>query len=162
MDALPGEKSAGAIIFRKSAKGIQYLLLFGDKIGWGFPKGHIDSGETPRETAIREIEEETGIIIKEFIPKFEAYTQYEMKLDFSKTPPEPLDEPYTKLCVYYLAEVKNSQKVNISNEHEKYVWATYSSAQNLLKFNKETLIKANGIISNGIRKRSIHKGKKNN
>ena len=87
MDALPGEKSAGAIIFRKSNKGLQYLLLFGDKIGWGFPKGHIDGEETPKATAIREIEEETGIIIDKFIPNFEVYTQYKITHDFSKTPP---------------------------------------------------------------------------
>ena len=102
INALPGEKSAGAIIFRESNKGIQYLLLFGDKIGWGFPKGHIDAGEEPKDTAIREIEEETGIIIDKFIPNFEVYTQYDMKHDYSKTPPEPLDKPYIKTCVYYL------------------------------------------------------------
>jgi 8-oxo-dGTP pyrophosphatase MutT (NUDIX family) len=162
MDALPGEKSAGAIIFRKSNKGLQYLLLFGDKIGWGFPKGHIDGGEVPMDTAKREIEEETGIIIDKFIPNFEVYTQYDMKFDYSKTPPEPLENPYQKTCVYYLSEVGSTQSVKISHEHEKYVWATYSAAQDLLKFNNDILKKANRMISNGTRNRSIHKGKKNN
>jgi len=27
---------------------------------WGFPKGHVDSGETPESAAIRELQEETG------------------------------------------------------------------------------------------------------
>jgi len=162
MEALPGEKSAGAIIFRRDSKGIQYLLLFGDKIGWGFPKGHIDSGEEPRETAIREIEEETGIIIDEFIPNFEAYTQYDMKFDYSKTPPEPLEKPYKKTCVYYLAEVSKGQRVRISHEHEKYIWATYTAAQEKIEFNKDILKKADRIISNGTRIKSIHKRKKNN
>ena len=157
MDALPGEKSAGAIIFRRTPTGIKYLLLFGDKIGWGFPKGHIDGDELPIETARREIEEETGIIIDRFIPNFEVYTQYDMKFDFSKTPPEPLAKPYKKLCVYYLAEVPIGQNVKLSHEHEKYVWATYSSAQELLKFNKDILKKANGMISNGTRNKSIQK-----
>ena len=162
MDALPGEKSAGAIIFRKSNKGIQYLLLFGDKIGWGFPKGHIDGNELPKETAIREIEEETGITIEKFIPKFDVYTQYDMKFDFSKSPPEPLDKPYIKTCVYYLAEVPTGQSVNLSHEHEKYIWATYSAAQDLLKFNKDILKKANGMISNGTRNKSVQKRLGNN
>ena len=162
MEALPGEKSAGAIIFRRDSKGIQYLLLFGDKIGWGFPKGHIDSGEEPRETAIREIEEETGIIIDEFIPNFEAYTQYDMKFDYSKTPPEPLEKPYKKTCVYYLAEVSKGQRVRISHEHEKYIWATYIASQEKIEFNKDILKKADRIISNGTRIKSIHKRKKNN
>nr|WP_223207854.1 NUDIX hydrolase [Actinopolyspora erythraea] len=29
---------------------------------WSLPKGHIESGETPEETAAREVSEETGII----------------------------------------------------------------------------------------------------
>ena len=28
---------------------------------WGFPKGHQDAGESEKETAIRELKEETGI-----------------------------------------------------------------------------------------------------
>ncbi len=161
MDALPGEKSAGAIIFRKTPNGIKYLLLFGDKIGWGFPKGHIDPGETPKETAIREIREETGIIIDQFIPNFEVYIQYDMKFDFSKTPPEPLEKPYKKLCIYYLSEVKNKE-VQISHEHSKYVWATYKKAQSLLEFNKDLLKKANRMISNETGDRSIQKRLGNN
>ncbi len=161
LDALPGEKSAGAIIFRKSANGIQYLLLFGDKIGWGFPKGHIDGEETPKETAIREIQEETSIIIDKFIPNFEAYTQYDMKFDYSKNPPEPLDKPYKKTCVYYLAELPEGQNVKISHEHEKYIWAKHSAAQEKLQFNNDILKKANRMISNETGRKSIRKRKKN-
>ena len=29
---------------------------------WSLPKGHIEAGETPEQAAIREIEEETGIL----------------------------------------------------------------------------------------------------
>ena len=161
MDALPGEKSAGAIIFHRTPTGIKYLLLFGDKIGWGFPKGHIDSGETPKETAIREIEEETGIIIEKFIPNFEVYTQYDMKFDFSKTPPVPLKKPYKKLCIFFLAEVK-SKDITLSHEHEKYTWVSHKKAQSLLKFNNDILKKANGMISNGTRNKSVQKRLGNN
>ena len=149
MDALPGEKSAGAIVFRKSNKGIQYLLLFGDKIGWGFPKGHIEENETPKATAIREVGEETGISIKEFIPNFEVYTQYDMTHDYRFTPPKVLDAPYKKSVIFYLSEAPKNQIVTLSKEHEKYVWATYTSAQDLLKFNNDTLEEANSIITNG-------------
>lgn len=164
IEALPGEKSAGAVIFKRTPKGIQYLLLFGGKIGWGFPKGHIDGDETPKETAIREIEEETGIIIKEFIPNFEAYSHYQMKQDFRKTPPKDLPKKKwkNKTVIFYLAEVKENVKVKISHEHEKYVWATYDAAQEKLIYGKEIIKKARKVIENGSRKRLIHKGQKNN
>ena len=38
------------------------LLVFGKKSRkWGFPKGHMELGETEEETALRELREETGI-----------------------------------------------------------------------------------------------------
>ena len=37
-------------------------LIEGDK--WCFPGGHMDIGETPEESTIREVEEETGLEIK--------------------------------------------------------------------------------------------------
>jgi ADP-ribose pyrophosphatase YjhB (NUDIX family) len=43
-------------------KKIKYLLLKRKKhwVGWEFPKGGVDKGESPRETAIRETKEECG------------------------------------------------------------------------------------------------------
>lgn len=29
---------------------------------WGFPKGHVEAGETPQEAALREISEECGLL----------------------------------------------------------------------------------------------------
>jgi len=34
----------------------------GKRILWSLPKGHIEEGETPEEAALREVQEETGII----------------------------------------------------------------------------------------------------
>ena len=40
----------------------RYLLVCGKKSEkWGFPKGHMEIGETEEETALREFFEETGI-----------------------------------------------------------------------------------------------------
>ena len=34
----------------------------GKKILWSLPKGHIEEGETPEDAALREVQEETGIV----------------------------------------------------------------------------------------------------
>jgi 8-oxo-dGTP diphosphatase len=54
------EFSAGGVIVKDGrVLLIQARNLKGEKV-WTFPKGHVEEGETPRETALREVEEETG------------------------------------------------------------------------------------------------------
>lgn len=53
------EKSCGAIIIYNN----QVLMVKQQKGFWGFPKGHVESGETETETAIREVKEETNVDI---------------------------------------------------------------------------------------------------
>lgn len=53
-------KKCGIIL--KDINNHQILLVFGKKSQkWGFPKGHMENGETEEETARRELKEETGI-----------------------------------------------------------------------------------------------------
>ena len=54
--------SCGAVVFRESAAGTEALLIYHRK-GWGFPKGHLQPGETEEACAMRETLEETGIRI---------------------------------------------------------------------------------------------------
>lgn len=55
------EISAGGIVFRRSATGVQFLLIRDSYQNWGFPKGHLEAGESPDVAAVREVEEETGL-----------------------------------------------------------------------------------------------------
>lgn len=57
------ERTAGGVIFRRNrvSKQIEILLTADAKDRWTIPKGHIEEGETARETAKREITEETGL-----------------------------------------------------------------------------------------------------
>jgi len=49
-------RTKGLLIGRLDAKDVKRERLL-----WSLPKGHIESGETPEEAAIREVREETGI-----------------------------------------------------------------------------------------------------
>ncbi len=55
------EKTGGAVLYTMK-DGVRHYLLVRTKSGHiGFPKGHIEHGETEEENALREITEETGI-----------------------------------------------------------------------------------------------------
>lgn len=55
------ETSAGGVVFRVADGQIVYLLIRDSYQNWGFPKGHLESGELPEAAALREVEEETGV-----------------------------------------------------------------------------------------------------
>jgi len=65
---MPQPRSAGILLFRHSSGGIEVLLVKPggpfwrnkDEGAWMIPKGVIEPGEAPAETALREFEEETG------------------------------------------------------------------------------------------------------
>ena len=55
------EPTAGGIVFRHGADGVEILLIQDAKERWTIPKGHIEEGETAQQTARREIGEEAGL-----------------------------------------------------------------------------------------------------
>ncbi|HXY32316.1 MAG TPA: NUDIX hydrolase [Gemmatimonadaceae bacterium] len=55
------ETSAGGVVYRMVHGQPVFLLIRDSYKNWGFPKGHIEEGEPPDETALREVAEETGL-----------------------------------------------------------------------------------------------------
>jgi 8-oxo-dGTP pyrophosphatase MutT (NUDIX family) len=66
-------EAAGGLVKKESGE-ILFIFRYGK---WDLPKGKCEPNETPAETAIREVTEETGvtglIILKEYIPTFHTY-----------------------------------------------------------------------------------------
>jgi 8-oxo-dGTP pyrophosphatase MutT (NUDIX family) len=54
------EVSAGGVVVRRGEGGWEVCLI---RVGqaWSLPKGNLDAGETPEQTALREISEEVGL-----------------------------------------------------------------------------------------------------
>jgi 8-oxo-dGTP pyrophosphatase MutT (NUDIX family) len=63
IDEVVRETTSGGIVFRHHGenKDVQILLMQDAKNRWTIPKGHVEPGEEPRQTAEREINEETGL-----------------------------------------------------------------------------------------------------
>lgn len=77
------EKSCGAVIFREENTQRYYLILTSTQGHTTLCKGHVEGSETERETAVREILEETGLTV-EFVDGFREVITYSPKPGVSK------------------------------------------------------------------------------
>lgn len=110
------EYSAGAVIFHQEKGQRKYLLLHYRHGHWGHARGHIEEGEGPKQTAQREIREETGLSDLKFVPDFKVRGGFisEKKLN--------------KDIIYFLAQTKTRHIRIDPREHKGYGWFSYKEA----------------------------------
>lgn len=73
------DRSFGIIPIREKQGVIELLIVKHLGGHWSFPKGHPEPGESPQQTATRELLEETGLSVSSFLemsPFEEEYTFY--------------------------------------------------------------------------------------
>ena len=63
-----GGIAAGVVVHRRTPRGLEVLLVhpsgnYNRRASWGIPKGLVEPGEELAETAARELEEETGVVV---------------------------------------------------------------------------------------------------
>ena len=88
------EHSCGAVVFTRVAGEIRYVIIRSTEGVCGFPKGHIEAGETEEACALREIREETGLAVT-LIGGFRTETSHPFKKN---------GEERMKHVVFFLAE----------------------------------------------------------
>jgi 8-oxo-dGTP pyrophosphatase MutT (NUDIX family) len=71
------EKSCGAVVFTRVNNKIKYLLIRSLTGTYGFPKGHVEAGETEEQTALREVFEEVGVKI-DLLRGFKTVVEYSL------------------------------------------------------------------------------------
>lgn len=125
------EFSAGAIVFRRHRGNCLFLLVYsGRHKHWGFPKGHVEKGETPARAAAREVAEEAGITRLTFTGGFRAHTSYEI---ISNRAPYA-GKRVRKRVVYFLCETNQSDVVVDGREITAYSWLPPAEAAAHLTF----------------------------
>lgn len=125
------EKSCGAVVYTKDNDMIKFLLLKGSASNSiGFPKGHIEKGETEAETAIREIYEETSLNVV-------LHTDFKEEYEYT------INGYIHKKVVCFIAEFNISEeyKIKIRDSEILEQWLIpYEKAYELLTFNQAKMI----------------------
>ncbi len=82
------EFTAGGVVYRHRGGDIDILMIQDLRDRWTIPKGHVEAGESLERTALREVEEETGLSqlkIGEKLDKLHFFYRKEGKLIFMTT-----------------------------------------------------------------------------
>ena len=121
------EKCCGAIVL----DGGKILVIQQAEGHWGFPKGHVEAGETEVQTAIREIKEETNydVEVNENYRHVETYS-----------PKEGVE----KDVVFFVAKKVAGDMRPQEEEVQNILWLTYEETLERLTYenSKEILKKA--------------------
>ncbi|HEV7642464.1 MAG TPA: NUDIX domain-containing protein [Pyrinomonadaceae bacterium] len=162
-----GLTHAGGVVWRQAKNGFEYLLVQASKKPneWVLPKGHIEMIENTRETAVREVYEETGIWAR----VDEGKDQKPDNVIFPKESDAPAEEKDSHVCFYRMKAATDRWDDKIAlklsgirfrikdyfgrndpcfKPRRKHKWVSLGEAENHLKENLESLgvLKKIGIL----------------
>ena len=122
---MPKEKSCGALVYRKHGDKIQMLILR-HKMGghWSFPKGHVEMGETEVQTALREVQEETGLSIQ-LLDGFRQQVSYSPRPGIYKD------------VVYFLGFARDSRTTRQEEEISEIRWVDLDTTDEFLTYEND-------------------------
>lgn len=132
-------KSCGFIVFTVLSGERRYLIIKSHNGDVGFPKGHVEEGESEIETALRELMEETGVDVR-VIDGFRRRLEYEL--------PDTPDA--MKEVVYFLGECLRPEALTPQeSEVAEATFLPFADAVRLLTFDqtKRLLFEAEEFIT---------------
>ena len=103
---------------------------------WGFPKGHAHLGESSKDTALRELKEETGLEVTSFIgenPVLETYDYLEKKTVIHKT-------------VFFYLAVTTTDLIIDEKEVIEASWHTFDQAKEKISFKEGKKVLEEALI----------------
>lgn len=124
------EKSCGAVILHRDKKTNEIkILMVRNHNGrfYSFPKGHIELWEKEKETAVREIKEETNLDV-EILDGFREISDY---CPFGKI---------RKRVVFFLATAKSDDIKIQESEIDSYTWIPLNGTKSSLNYDNDTRV----------------------
>ena len=118
------EKSCGAVVFTRDHGAVKYVIIQSKQGIYGFPKGHMEGTETEKETALREISEETGLSVT-LIDEFRTEDSHAFVSNGVEK---------WKHIVYFLAEYSGQEPVAQEAELNSIQLLDYDRAIRLFQF----------------------------
>lgn len=113
------EKSCGVLPYRTVDGKREFLLVFETYSQcWSLPKGHIETGETDVQTALRELMEETGLTAN-------LNTSRSTSIEY------PISSFARKEVAFYLGKVEGEPRAR-PGEIEKFKWVTTEELKDYL------------------------------
>ncbi len=119
------EASYGIIPLIKKDGQWQVLLIQHDAADhWAFPKGHAEANEEPRQTAARELFEETGLKVSNYLSTLPFIEKYQF---FSR------GQKIEKTVTYFVAEVTGELNLQ-AEEIRDSKWVPLATAADYVTF----------------------------
>jgi 8-oxo-dGTP pyrophosphatase MutT (NUDIX family) len=141
------EISAGGVAFRRQRRRIEVALIsVGNERRWQLPKGLIDKGEKPEDAALREVQEEAGIITRLMQPIEKIEYWY-----FAKQGDERVR--IHKFVHFFLMEYVSGDVADHDHEVNEAQWFPIDEAVRNLAFKSEREVasKARELITSSLR-----------
>ena len=118
------DRSFGTVPLKKSDKGWIFLIIQHAAGHWDFPKGHLENNESEKEAAARELTEETGLTVIQWIDISPAINHYKGVKD---------GDAVNKTVFHYPALVSGELKLS-PREAIDSLWGSYETVRERLTY----------------------------